>query len=514
MKKYEAPIVEVEIFTVGDVRIDLNENFEQGATLIPGKNIDKVPTITNTGNNAAWVWMTVAIPAALDNYNNQSDSGSVNNVIHWNPLGATTAGEAAFAAEGKDYSYVTETRVNNAKAAKLLDENLTAEVITEKNMTWNVYNNFVNGGNAYKSVKIGEVEYNVYVLPYNKALQPGETTLPSLYQVALDARVDIDPEGNWHFVQDGQVTDLNWNSAEVGNPIIYVSAYAIQMASFDNVKAGFDAYIGQWGELNGYYDTIIPTIENGILNVEDDLTLLDNTLIREYEATKPYTVNGNGKTVTMVASSVDSFAWDGDTIPLQSLIFSSANGSDVVVNDLTIAGIMQSVMAGNYRNATYNNYNTTFNNVNIVNTQVVSFSAGVSPALTVYGTMTMNGCKVYGTTLSPLDTDPMWPVYDMALVNYSDTTINDSKIGSIYVWNQAKLTVADGTEVDTIVIRGNMNTTKYGVTIKAGATVDTIDLSAITNKSRVNFTIEDGATVGKFVANGVEYATLADWQNA
>ena len=50
--------------------------------------------------------------------------------------------------------------------------------------------------------------------------------------------------------------------------------------------------------------------------------------------------------------------------------------------------------------------------------------------------------------------------------------------------------------------------------IKAGASVDVIDLSAITNKTKVNITIEDGATVGSFVANGVTYATLADWQNA
>ena len=68
--------------------------------------------------------------------------------------------------------------------------------------------------------------------------------------------------------------------------------------------------------------------------------------------------------------------------------------------------------------------------------------------------------------------------------------------------------------MDTIVIRGNMNATKYGVTIQAGAVVDVIDVSAITNKAKVNITIDDGATVGKVVANGVEYATLQDWLNA
>ncbi len=456
------------IFTVGDVSIELSEDFTQGAMLIPGVDIVKKPTITNTGKNDAWVWATVAIPTALDN-----DDAS-KNVIHFN---------------------------------------YTKESVGDGLWTWTDD----AGKWMMDTIEIDGVNYNRYCILYQTALKPGETTAhPFMTKVYVDYHVDIDPDGNWYHVENGTVDGPFWNTNENGYPVIYVNAYAIQKESFATVRDGYAAYIAQWGKLNGSYATTkAPDMVNGVMNLINDVILVDNTLIREYEATKPYTVNGNGKTVTMVASSVNTFDWiENGTIPLQSLIFSSANGSDVVVNDLTIAGTMQSVMAGNYRSSTYNNYNTTFNNVNIVNTQVVSFSAGISPALTVYGTMTMNGCKVYGTTLSPLDTDPMWPVYDMAVVNYSDTTINDSKIGSIHVWNQAKLTVADGTEVDTIVIRGNMNTTKYGVTIKAGATVDTIDLSAITNKSRVNFTIEDGATVGKFVANGVEYATLADWQNA
>ena len=154
------------------------------------------------------------------------------------------------------------------------------------------------------------------------------------------------------------------------------------------------------------------------------------------------------------------------------------------------------------------------NNVKIKDAQVVSFSAGISPAACVYGTAVFNGCEITGTTLSPLDTDPMWPEYDLAVVNYSDTTLNNSKIGSLYMWNQAKVTVADDTTVDTIVVRGNMNTTKYGLTIKAGATVGAIDLSAITNKAKINITIEAGATVGKIIANGVEYDNISAWQNA
>ncbi len=248
--------------------------------------------------------------------------------------------------------------------------------------------------------------------------------------------------------------------------------------------------------------------------------VIDEPWASNYTATEPYVVNGNGKTIKGIATNADAFTWTNNgTIPEMSNIFSSANGSKVTVNDLTFTGTMSSVMAGNYvagSVADQSNFNTEFNNVNIVNAEVVSFSAGISPALTVYGTAVLNNCNVYGTTLSALDTNPMWPVYDIAAVNYSDLTVNDSKIGSIYMWNQAKVTVADGSEVSTIVIRGNMNNNNANnwLVINDGATVGTIDLSEITDVNRVKIEIEDGATFGGFVDNGITYATIEAWKNA
>lgn len=453
------------IFTVGDVRIDLTEDFEQGSMLIPGVDINKDPYITNTGKNDAWVWATVAIPAAFDN------ADASKNVVHFN-----------------------------------FDDS------AEYDQQWVWLNNY-----AFVEKEINGIKYNEYTILYQTPLKPGEkTSTPFMTNVYLDYHIDIDPNGDWYHVENGNVTGPYWNSNTDPTPMLYVCAYAIQKESFATVKEGYDAYIAQWGKLNGSYATTkAPVMENGVMNLTDDVIMVDDTIIREYTTTEPYTVEGNGKTVTMVASSVNTFDWiENGTIPLQSMIFSSGDGSLATVNDLTITGTMQSVMAGHYISSTDNRHNTVFNNVNIVDAEVVSFSENISPALTIYGTMTMNNCKVYGTTLSPMDTDPMWPVYDVAVVNYTNTTMNDCQIGSIFVWNQAKLTIADGTEVDTMVIRGNMNTTKYGVTIQAGAAVDVIDVSAIANKAKVNITIEDGATVGKVVANGVEYATLQDWLNA
>ena len=252
------------------------------------------------------------------------------------------------------------------------------------------------------------------------------------------------------------------------------------------------------------------------VELNSDITVSTGTTIHTENASADITINGNGNSIISTAESADDFTWEGGTIPAMSTILSSTNGSKVTVNNLTFGGTMSALMLGHYQDANYNNYNTELNNVNVIDAKVVSFSANVSPAVCVYGKATLNNCQITGTTLSELDTDPMWPVYDLVCVNYSTTTINGGKIGSIYTWNQAALIVENSAEVEKIVVRGNMNTTKpeWKITIKTGTTVGTIELSAITDNQRVNITIESGATIGKIVANGVNYDSIEDFKNA
>lgn len=355
------------------------------------------------------------------------------------------------------------------------------------------------------SIEVDGIKYDLFVCVYNNPLKPGETTPYSLLQIILDG------------------TATNEDAAAYGNTYdVLVLSQAIQTAGFADAATALNTGFGvvdadsaaEW--FGGITVASKPGItEGGIYDLKGDVYTIDSAYFHTQKvAGETVTINGNGATVEGIATSVDAFQWEGGTIPAMSAIFSSADGSKVTVNNLKFTGTMSAIMLGHYVNSSSNWYNTEFNNVDIVNTEVVSFSAGISPAACVYGTAVLNNCNIYGTTLSKLDTDPMWPVYDLAAVNYSDLTVNNSKVGSLYMWNQAKVTVAAGTDVDTIVVRGNMNTTKYGLTIEAGANVGSIDLSAITNKARINITIEDGATVGKVIANGVEYATIADWQNA
>lgn len=275
--------------------------------------------------------------------------------------------------------------------------------------------------------------------------------------------------------------------------------------------------------------------EDGKMTLSSDITLMDIPFYNDKTATENVTIDGNGKTVTMTASSADTFAWDEtSTIPLFGNVFSSANGSTVTVNDLTLAGTIQSNMLGNYVSgnaAAQSNFNTVLNNVNIVNTNVVSLSAGISPAVCVYGNAELNNCNIYGTKLSGFDTDPQWPVYDLAAVNYTDTKINGGKIGSIYTWNHAKVEI-NGAQVDSIftastytkeggIVVGSGSTVgtikanysqKVSITIKDGAVVDTLDLTGITG-AKDGIVIEDGAAVKNIIVDGqtVDFDT---WKNS
>ena len=58
----------INTFVMGNVQIELNEQFTPGQTLMPGQQnaMDKIVWITNTGANDAYVWYEYLVPVALD----------------------------------------------------------------------------------------------------------------------------------------------------------------------------------------------------------------------------------------------------------------------------------------------------------------------------------------------------------------------------------------------------------------------------------------------------------------
>ena len=267
-----------------------------------------------------------------------------------------------------------------------------------------------------------------------------------------------------------------------------------------------------YAEVEGLAYKPIEINKKGEANLEVNVTLEDQAIYNDKDNDKAVTINGNGYTVTQTITPNTNLEWEGGRYPPMAYLFTSTNGSKVTVNDLTITGQAQTVMLGHYVNSTYKNFNTELNDVNIIGLEVFSFSQGIAPAVVVYGTATLNNCNVYDTKLSTLDTEG-YTVYDLAVVNYTTTTVNNSKIGAVYTWNHAKLTfnnsdvdiietkitkskgdlvIGNGSHVETIKATYNKN---LKITIKSGAVVDTLDLSAVTDLSSCIITIEDGAVV-------------------
>lgn len=198
------------VFTVGNVEIELNEKFEQGAQLMPGEKIEKEATITNTGDNDAWVWMTVAVPAALDEYTGAGEGGATN-ILHWNIPG--------------EYWYGSTPWQNG----------------TAGDAAWDVNPASIP---AVKQTIEGEV-YNVYTLLYKKAIKPGETTNIGLSRVYLDTSVDYNKnDGKFYQVEDGVATEIPY---DIANTKVYVNAYAMQTEGIASVEEAYAAYGEQWG---------------------------------------------------------------------------------------------------------------------------------------------------------------------------------------------------------------------------------------------------------------------------
>ena len=77
------------VFTVGNIEIDLEEQFPSGE-LMPGVDLEKVVTVKNIGDNDAYMWIEVWIPSALDDGDDNSPQApGLGNSLHFNYDGAT-----------------------------------------------------------------------------------------------------------------------------------------------------------------------------------------------------------------------------------------------------------------------------------------------------------------------------------------------------------------------------------------------------------------------------------------
>ena len=213
-------------FTMGVVEIDLEENFdEENADLVPGLDITKQIWVENTGSNAAYVRVHIAIPSELDDGN--PNFAAVNNFLHFNFASASVAaGEWSWLPE---YSTGTGYAGNGAG-------------------NWNFYEWEIDGK-----------DYNVYVVTYRTAVEAGEQTATNaMEKVYVDTSVDAerktvdgvagieysDDKGNvvWYPVGDNDKVSIS----------IPVIAEATQIETFDNAYDALNTAFGVPGEYDAW----------------------------------------------------------------------------------------------------------------------------------------------------------------------------------------------------------------------------------------------------------------------
>ena len=193
---------EDNVFTVGNIKIDLWENFDENyAELMPttGKDdngdiinaVEKEVFVYNEGKNDAYVRVHIAIPQILDNGDPTFDASR--NVLHFN-----------YAKEN-----VGEGKWDWSKTAGAPYEG-----------EWNFYTAEIDG-----------VWYNVYVVTYEGILAPGTSTVDAMHQVYLDSKVSSSD------VEDIiEVLGEEWH--------IYVAAEGVQEQGFTDAYTALNTAFG------------------------------------------------------------------------------------------------------------------------------------------------------------------------------------------------------------------------------------------------------------------------------
>ena len=216
---------EVNTFTMGNVKIDLKETFdEENAVLRPGSQstnkIEKKVWIQNTGSENAYVWYEWYIPSALDSVDG---STGTNNVLHVNSNGNSWD------------KWRTDSRFWPDNQTEALPLEQTWDHDPEVELNLNV------GPEGYiRTETIEGIQYNVYLVLYHGVLTPNAETTVAMNGAYLDQKVDnaVDEDGNIYYTIGGTKIEYDFSK----NINIIVKAYGIQAAGFDDVYAAYTAY--------------------------------------------------------------------------------------------------------------------------------------------------------------------------------------------------------------------------------------------------------------------------------
>ena len=214
---------EANVFTMGNVEIDLQEDFDQYSNLQPGLDINKDVWVQNTGSNDAYVRVHIAIPSEMDNGDPNFDASR--NFLHFNfDKNSVVYGQWSWLP-----TYTTGTGYGD---------------------DWNFYVAPIDGKN-----------YNVYVVTYRSALGSGEITgTNAITNVYLDKSVNAtatkvkDENGEdvvaFYTYFDNKGNSFTLTAEEAHNIQIKIIAEGAQTATFENAYDALNTAFGVPGTYN------------------------------------------------------------------------------------------------------------------------------------------------------------------------------------------------------------------------------------------------------------------------
>lgn len=325
----------VNVFTVGNVDIQLNEDFEkEEANLVPGADINKDVTIENIGDNDAWVWYTYSIPAAMDRPTDASG-----NMLHVNHAGRNWLGYQ-----------------NNQK---YWEEGQTEA--TPEDQCWIVDYTANGNGNPVGQEIIDGVVYNIYAVLYNGVLPVGEETTIGMTNVYLDTHVDYNPnDGYFYWVNKGnavQIQNPDGTPFDITGTKLYVNAYAIQEDGFTTVQDAYKAYGEQWGtNFNAAVNNLTASDaqekleKGGAVNVAEDIELTEAST----ELKNPTTITLNGTLSSSRNDKTNDGAAGISTLTVYNDTTISGNGTveNIEAYAITVRGGSLTINGGSYKAVT------------------------------------------------------------------------------------------------------------------------------------------------------------------
>ncbi len=361
-----------ENVTVGDYTIKMRDNVKN--------YVDKIVTVTNIGNNDAFVRTIIAVPTGEIDYTPATQS---DNWLHWNYVSDTDT-------TPNNGWYYGENEGLDLNATD--NENGVPTGIEE----WEGRMDQVNG------VKINGVEYDLFIFTNKNVIASGETTGPNMVGLYLDSRVDKDENG--YFIRLTPNDDKHYIAIEdPSNVQILVASQAVQAGGFEEAGAWYalDAAFGDISAANHPWSKGMPEVGSpGEKNdTNNPPTLADYKVKSTAEllaAIEEAADAGEPAVIELAAGNYDNIDLNG----IDNLTLRGAKGAEVKVSGIDLVRNENGKIGVN---------GLTLENIDFVDRGVtVDFTTG-SPWNRIDG-LTIRNCTYTGTDKANVEGNRLFDV--------------------------------------------------------------------------------------------------------